>query len=178
MFLLECFEKIEDPRDASGRRYPLVSIMKMLIGGLLSGRKSLAQIVLWCRSLSPKMLDSLGFKKNVPCVATLSNILRRIPAEQVESVLMNYTLKGQPLLAPGSHLALDGKTLRGSQQEGVPLVHLLSVFVTNIQGVLGQVKMAEGENEITSALRLLEKLPIEGCVITGDAIFTQKKSAI
>ena len=176
MQIWECFERIEDPRMASGRRYALSSVMKMLLAGLLSGRKSLAQIVLWGRSLSPKALESLGFKLKVPCVATLSNLLRRIDPKKVEDVLSSYTLCGKPLLEPGTHVSLDGKTLRASHQEGVPLVHLLSVFVTQTQGVLGQTKMEKGDNEITAALRLLENLPIEGAIVTGDAIFAQKKS--
>lgn len=57
-------------------------------------------------------------------------------------------------------------------------MHLLSAFTTNHQAVIGQLKMEKGENEITAALRLLEKLNLEGAVITGDAIFAQKKSAL
>ena len=177
MNLEECLGRIEDPREASGRRYALISVMKLLLSGLLCGRKSLAQIILWGRSLSPKALESLGFKLKVPCVATLSNLLKRIDIANVEAVLSSYTLAGKPLLEPGTHVALDGKTLCGTHQEGVPLVHLLSVFVTRSQGVLGQTKVEKGENEITAALRLLESLPIEGAVVTGDAIFAQKKCA-
>lgn len=176
MQIWECFERFEDPRMASGRRYALSSVMKMLLAGLLSGRRSLAQIVLWARSLPPQTLETIGFSKNVPCVATLSNLLRRMDPKKVEHVLSCYTLRGQRLLEPGTHVALDGKTLRASHQEGVPLVHLLSVFVTRTQGVMGQTKMEKGENEITAALRLLETLPLEGVVLTGDAIFAQKKS--
>lgn len=177
MLLWDCFERIEDPRMASGRRYPLGSVMKLLLSGLLCRRNSLAQIVLWGRSLPPKALESMGFNKKVPCVATISNLLRRIDIKQAVHVLGSYTLQGKPLLEPGTHVALDGKTLRASHQDGVPLVHLLSVFVTQTQGVMGQIKMEKGENEITAALRLLESLPIEGAVLTGDAIFAQKKSA-
>jgi predicted transposase YbfD/YdcC len=37
--------------------------------------------------------------------------------------------------------------------------------------------MNVGENEITAGLRLLAELPLEGTVVTADAIFAQKKSA-
>lgn len=86
-------------------------------------------------------------------------------------------IKGQALLPAGTHLALDGKTLRARHDEGVPLVHLLAVFAVNLQGVMGQIRMDVGENEITAGLRLLAALPLEGAVVTADAIFTQKKSA-
>lgn len=177
MRLWDCLEEIEDPRNASGRRYNLGSIMKLLLAGLLSGRQSLAQIVLWGRSLSQGALKLLGFEKSVPCIATLSNLLRRFELENVEKQLSNYILKGQALLPAGTHLALGGKALRATHEEGVPLVHLLSVFAVNLQGVIGQARMEAGENEITGGLRLLAQLPLEGAVITGDAIFAQKKSA-
>jgi len=175
MQLWNCFEQLEDPRRASGRRYTLVSVMKLLLSGLLCGRKSLAQIVLWGRSLPPKTLESLGFNRTIPCVATLSNLLRRLPIQQVERALSTYTLQGKSLLEPGSHIALDGKTLRASHHEGVPLVHLLSALITQTQAVLGQLRMEEGENEISAALRLLEQLNLQGSIVTGDAIFAQKK---
>lgn len=105
--------------------------------------------MLWGRSLSDGALKLLGFEKNVPCIATLSNLLRRLKLQNVESHLSGYTLKGQTLLPAGTHLALDGKILRATHEEGVPLVHLLSVFAVNLQGVLGQVRMETGENEIT-----------------------------
>ncbi|MBL8677036.1 MAG: transposase [Alphaproteobacteria bacterium] len=37
--------------------------------------------------------------------------------------------------------------------------------------------MEAGENEITAGLRLLAQLSLEGTIITGDAIFAQKKFA-
>lgn len=134
----------------------------------------MAQIVLWGRSLSRGALKPLGFGKNVPCVATLSNLLRRLELESVEKQLSIYTLKGQTLLPAGTHLALDGKTLRTTHEEGVPLVHLLSVCAVNLQGVIGHVRMKAVENDITAGLRLLAELPLEGAIVTRDAIFDQK----
>ena len=71
---------------------------------------------------------------------------------------------------------MGGKTLRATYEEGVPLFHLLSIFAVNLQGVIGQVRMETGENEITAGLRVLSDLPLEGTIITEDAIFAQKKS--
>jgi hypothetical protein len=38
MKLWDCLDKIEDLRNAFGRRYRLESIMKLLLAGLLNGR--------------------------------------------------------------------------------------------------------------------------------------------
>jgi hypothetical protein len=176
--LWKLFEELKDPRKPSGRRYDLGSILKLLTAGLMCGRKSLTQIVLWGRSLGPKSLESLGFKDKIPCAATLSNLLKRIDINAVESALSLNARGGKKGLAAGTHLALDGKTLRATHQEGVPLVHLLSIFVTKTQAVWGQVKMKEGENEICAATRLLSNLDLKDVIVTGDAIFAQKNCVL
>ena len=171
MTLLEVFQNIEDPRNPSGRRYSLMSILCMLTAGLLSGHNSLFRIAQWCRTLPKKSAEALGFTKGRPSVATLSNILRVISIEAMEKGL------GGNFVLPQDHIAIDGKSLRGTAQDTVPMVHLLSAFIEKNGQVLGQIKMEEGENEISAAIRLITELNIEGGVITGDAIFAKKKFA-
>ncbi|GHS94597.1 hypothetical protein AGMMS49949_08510 [Alphaproteobacteria bacterium] len=77
----------------------------------------------------------------------------------------------------GKHSALEEKTLRGTHQDTVPLVPLLSLFLTNNQHVLAQMKRKEGENEISAAVRFLKETNIKGRIITGDVLFAQKKCA-
>ena len=109
MTLLEAFSNIEDTREFSGRRYTLVSIFTMLLAGLLSGNNSLTRISKWFRSLPKKSAEDLGFMNGRPCIATLSNILRRIPIESVEKILgKRYSDK-----IPNKQIAIDGKSLRG-----------------------------------------------------------------
>jgi hypothetical protein len=73
------------------------------------------------------------------------------------------------------HVAIDGKRLRGSATAHSTGVHLLAAFSASLQGVIGQLAVAPDSNEITGALRLLKTLPLDGVVITGDAIFTQRE---
>src|SRR3954467_15691567 len=71
------------------------------------------------------------------------------------------------------HVAIDGKRLRGSAVGDGPGVHLLAAFSERLQGVIGQLRVAPEANEITAALTLLKTLPIEGAIISGDAILAQ-----
>jgi len=73
------------------------------------------------------------------------------------------------------HIAMDGKRLRGSATATAPGVHLLAAFSNALGGVVGQLQVAPDSNEITAALDLLRALPLEGSVVTGDAIFAQKE---
>jgi hypothetical protein len=94
---------------------------------------------------------------------------------QLESIFGAY-VRGE-VHEDERHLALDGKTLKNSAQDTVPAVHLLSLFLTKAEGVISQIRMDNGENEITTALRLIEMTDIEGKIVTGDAMFSQKKFA-
>ena len=49
-------------------------------------------------------------------------------------------------LKPGDtpHLAIDGKTLRGSRDGETPAVHLLSAYAPNVEAIVAQMRAAYG----------------------------------
>jgi predicted transposase YbfD/YdcC len=73
-------------------------------------------------------------------------------------------------------VAIDGKTIKGSKQnqDGEGALHIVSAFAYEIGIVLGQEKVADKSNEITAIPNLLERLAIEGAVVTIDAMGAQK----
>ncbi len=75
---------------------------------------------------------------------------------------------------PG-HIAIDGKTLKGSRRLDAKALHVLSAFATALSAVIGDMVVEPGQNEITAALAFLKELPLEGAVITGDAMFCQRE---
>lgn len=76
-------------------------------------------------------------------------------------------------------IAIDGKSLRGSYDRfsGTPSLHLVSAWATSHRLVLAQAKVQDKSNEITAIPALLELLDIKGCIITLDAMGTQKSIA-
>jgi Transposase DDE domain len=79
-------------------------------------------------------------------------------------------------LGPGDapHLAIDGKTARGSRDGDTPGVHLVSAYAPDVKAVLAQLRVDAKTNEHKAALELLGVLPIWGKVVTGDAMFTHR----
>jgi hypothetical protein len=69
--LKESLEKLEDPRNASGRRHSLGATISLILASLLAGQKSLQRIAAWGAKLPKKGKESLGFSKKTPCAATL-----------------------------------------------------------------------------------------------------------
>ena len=59
--------------------------------------------------------------------------------------------------------------------DGNPGDQLLAAFSKTLSGVIGQLRVEPQANEITAALELLKSLPLAGSIVTGDAIFAQRK---
>lgn len=73
------------------------------------------------------------------------------------------------------HTAIDGKTLRGSRSGEYEGLELLAAYCEELKGVVAQVPVARGGNEITAARALLKGVPLDGAIVTGDAIHCQKQ---
>jgi hypothetical protein len=73
-------------------------------------------------------------------------------------------------------LAPDGKTLRGSRGRG-RTTHRVSVLTHRTGTVLNQCPVADKGNEITAVKPLLDRLPLQGCVVTVDAMHTLSQTA-
>ncbi|HTD20571.1 MAG TPA: ISAs1 family transposase, partial [Ktedonobacteraceae bacterium] len=73
------------------------------------------------------------------------------------------------------HLAMDGKTLRGTiplgETEGV---HLLAVYLPQQGVVLAQMNVEHKGREITFAPALLRQIDLRGVVVSGDAMFDRR----
>lgn len=71
--------------------------------------------------------------------------------------------------------AIDGKTLRGTIPSGETQgAHLLSIYQANHCATLAQCAVANKENEISAAPRLIEQVDVRGKTVTGDAMLAQK----
>jgi predicted transposase YbfD/YdcC len=76
-------------------------------------------------------------------------------------------------------IALDGKTVRGSQDRsrGKAAIHMVSAWASASRLVLAQVKGEDKSNEITALPELLHQRTLGGCVVTIDAMGCQREIA-
>lgn len=166
--------QIADPRQASGRRYSLQSILALILAGMLSGKQSLRAIARWGRRLSREQLQILGIERaSSPSQATMHNLLVRLAPASLEAALGKWLqeLAGQGQL----HIAIDGKTIKSSATEDYAALHLLSAYCTSVEGVFYQMPVSQKSNEIAAAKEILFHIPLADNVISGDAIFCQKE---
>ena len=150
--LIEVLGEIPDPRSRQGRRHPLPAVLGLACVAMLCGYQSYGAIAEWTRNYGRAWARALGLTHATPpCAATLHTVFRA--------------------------LALDGKTLRGSRQAGVPGAHLLSAVSQRLGLTLGQTDVGHKTNEIPCAQTLLAGLLLEGRIFTMDALLTQRAVA-
>ena len=170
--LWEVLEDIPDRRGRKGRQFPLRSVLVLALSAMLAGANDLMAIFRWGRRLPKEALFLLGLER-APCHATYHYFFKALDVAAAEQVLGVWARGDGPL----GHVAIDGKRLKGSAvpgHDGSEGVHLLAAFAIRLGAVVGQLQVLPDANEITAALVLLKGLPLDGTVITGDAIFCQR----
>jgi hypothetical protein len=173
--LWEVLEGVPDRRAASGRRYSLPAILAITVAALLAGRTSLAAIARWGRQLDREALRALGIARpRAPCHSTYHYVFRDLDVAALEAGLAAW-VRSAGAAAELGHVALDGKRLRGSRTAEGPGVHPLAAFCRSLQGVIGELRVPPGGNEITAALTLVKGLALDGVLVTGDAEFAQRE---
>lgn len=180
--LIDLFSDIPDFRQAKGKRHPLKSILALAAAAMLCGYRSYSAMAEWGRYYGQDLAHALGFThKKTPCASTLHNVFRNLDKELFEARLADWAetilLESADDFASIEALAIDGKSLRGSQSQGAPGAHLLSAVSHRLGLTLAQKSVPSSTNEISVAGQLLHELVLEGRVITADALLTQRKLA-
>jgi predicted transposase YbfD/YdcC len=174
---LEHFRALEDPRQPAKVLYPLDEVLLLCLLGVLAGCESWVEIA----RFGEKKLDFLRrfrpFRDGTPSHDQLGDIFAVLDAEQFQHCFIAWVASFTGLGA--DIVAIDGKTLRRSYQEGgarAP-IHMISAWSTRQNLVLGQAKVADKSNEIVAIPKLLDLLTIRGATVTIDAIGCQRKIA-
>jgi hypothetical protein len=174
--LMDLLKTLVDPRKPRGVRHPVVTIVAIAVCAALSGARSFCAIAEWGQGLSCEALQQLGSKRwRPPSEPTLRRVLQRIDADRLDAEIGQWLARQHPLA--GRAVAVDGKTLRGGHDHGQPAPHLLSAILHQEAVVIGQIAVEEKTNEIPKLPQLLEPLPLEGAVVTADALHTQQDTA-
>jgi hypothetical protein len=172
--LMELLEDIHDPRHARGKRHPLPALLGLAVVAMLAGMTSSEAIVQDGKERGWEFLRHLGFTTRWGlCKATSSRVFRRIDVADFEARVGRW-IQGRLGSGDAPHLALDGKTARGSRDGDAPGVHLVSAYAPDVKAVVAQLRVDAKTNEHKAALELLGVLPVQGKVVTGDAMFTHR----
>lgn len=171
------FKKIEDHRHHN-KRHKLIDVIVIAICGVIAGADTYEQIENFGKKRKRMLSRFLELPYGIPSHDTFGRIFERMNPNEFQSCFMRW-IKSVTKKTKGQVIAVDGKTLRRSHDNAndKKAIHMISAWASSNQVVLGQLKTEEKSNEITSIPYLLKLLDISGCIVTIDAMGTQKKIA-
>jgi hypothetical protein len=174
--LIDVFAQLPDVRRRAGTRHRLDTVLACAALGALAGGRTLADLATICAALPQTHLRALRAwqdkrtgRREAPSEATFQRALSRVDAAQLDRLLGAWLARSG---APLEHIAVDGKALRGTAG-----LHLFSAFGVERECVVAQIAIPEKTNEIPMLSELLREVPLEGKLVTADALHTQSDTA-
>jgi hypothetical protein len=106
-------------------------------------------------------------------LATLHRVFKALEVAAFERVVGEWLTRTE--VAPTGPLALDGKSLLGIHGDEVPGVHLVAAYAHEARAVVAQLRTEGKGQELAAAKEVLGQVPLEGRLVTGDALLTQRE---
>lgn len=172
------FGRLRDPRRHHLKRHLLLDIVGITLCAVIAGANDWQQIVTFARHRRDWLATFLALPNNIPSHDTLERVFDRLDPSAFLACFQRWVEALAGSLGLG-HIAIDGKTLRGSGNgpKGWKCLHLVSAWASQCHLSLGQVAIDDKSNEITAIPRLLELLDLQGALVTIDAMGCQKEIA-
>jgi len=176
--LWQHFAPLKDPRIERTKRHQLLDIIILALCGIICGAESWVEIVEFGRAKLTWLKQYLPLPNGIPSHDTFGRVFARLDPQAFQACFLQW-VQAMSVVTQGEIVAIDGKTLRRSfdRAAGQHPLHLVSAWACKNRLVLGQWKTADHSNEITAIPQLLRLLDLAGCVVTVDALGTQKSIA-
>lgn len=168
----ELFANLKDPRRVSHSDHPLINIVIIVLLSMLCGAKGWDDMYLWAWGRRHWLGTFLDLSQGVPSADTFRRVMSALDPKSFREGFQAWA-KTVVELVDNLHIAVDGKTIRGSARSGSQAVHIVRAFVVNNHLVLGQLATDEKSNEITAIPELLKTLALQGALVTIDAMGAQ-----
>jgi predicted transposase YbfD/YdcC len=171
--------KVHDIRKRRGKRYSLVTLLVLILLAKLGGEDKPSGIADWVAHRSQQLTEmKIIPSQRVPSHMTYRRVFQDLlNPEEFERLMSEYH---QNRLATSEEivLSMDGKALRGTILRGeIRGLHLLAIYVPEQGLVLAEAEVDRKENEIVVAPQLLKQVSLEGAIVIGDAMHTQREAS-
>lgn len=170
------FSRLKDPRRRHRRLHSLQDIIVIALCAVIAGAQDWQEVALFGRERCDWLKRFLPLVNGVPSHDTFERVFDRLSPQAFQTCFRQWVEAIQEMLS-FKHIAIDGKTLRGSGSGKLGPLHLVSAWATAQRLSLGQVAVDQKSNEITAIPLLLELLDLHGALVTIDAMGCQKAIA-
>jgi predicted transposase YbfD/YdcC len=170
------FRCLKDPRVRQRTRHRLIDIIVIALCGVIANCDGWSDIIDFATTRLAWFKRFLTLPNGIPSHDTFERVFANIDPAVFNRCCIAWLRDVSDLVGLG-HLAIDGKTLRGSASPGLKALHLVSAWASEANLSLGEVAVEGKSNEIKAIPELLKLLDLKGALVTIDAIGCQKAIA-
>jgi len=158
---LHHFSHLEDPRINRKKLYPLNEIFLVTLTATICGAESWRDLELYGNEKLDFLRQFLPFTIGIPSHDTFARVFSLINPQSFSECFISWTRSIQEVVP--ELISIDGKSLRHSFDTATSKapIHMVSAFASEARLVLGQVKVKEKSNEITTIPEQLNLLAIK-----------------
>lgn len=176
--IIRLIEQVPDPRIDRCKRHPLVSVIFIALVATLSGADDWVEVSEIGKMLEDWFKRYVPLPNGIPSHDTFGRVFGLIEPTAFNKLLINWADQLRQR-TDKEVIAFDGKTLCGTKNKNAGLagLHILNAWSVDNGISLGQLAVDKKTNEIKVTPELIKMFELEGCIVTTDALNTQKKIA-
>ena len=179
--IITIIKKQEDTRYQPNVKHKIEDIILITLFAVLAKCNEWTEIESFAKKKEKWLKQYLELPNGIPSHDTIQRVISILNPNTLYSDTINYLINKINQITTSKTkdiLSMDGKTSNGSNRsnginKGEDIVNTMSVYSNNYGISLIQDYITEKSNEIPMGPKLLEKLKLEGCVVTADALNTQ-----
>lgn len=176
--LHEYLTLLSDRRQRGKIQFDLATIVELSIEAIEKGANNYELIHTYIVVWYEKHKNEVAWDR-CPKYHAVRKILLCIEEGELEEIFRMYVLSVYAsLISQLIHIAIDGKTLRGSGSYGQKAFQMLNCYAPEVGLILGHDWIADGDktNEIPIVQGLIPTLGISGKILSLDAMHAQHKT--
>ena len=189
MDLRNTLDEIEDKRFEPYVEHLLSDIVIITLIGVMANADEWGEIADFAEIKKDWFATFLRLPSGIPSHDTIQRVISSIDSTVLYSLCLQFLVERMNKIYALYHvedenqvidiIAVDGKTTKGSKRnktdrEAVKAMHTVSAYSTDKGMCLSQLSVEEKTNEIPAVQDLIDITEIKGCILTWDAMNTQK----
>ena len=179
--LKDAMKDLTDSRQHGKINYKIWDIVVCVIISVLCGKKDWEEIEDFVTEKYDFFRKFLNMTGGVPCAKTYERVMSIIDYKELQKILLLFfdTITTD-IIDNLNVLTFDGRVSNGSKRlktikrDDIKPLNMLNVYSTKDQLCIASRIIDSKTNEIPTMQDLLKELNIKGCIITNDALNTQK----
>jgi predicted transposase YbfD/YdcC len=170
------FSKIKDPRVERTKKHKLIDIIIIAICATICGADGWVEVEQFGIEKEKWLKTFLELPNGIPSHDTFGRVFEHLDPVEFEACFFDWVQSIREKVE--GVIAIDGKMVRHSydKSNGKKALHIVSAWSVENRLVLAQVAVDQKSNEITAIPLLLRQLSLSGCIVTIDAMGTQKET--